>query len=83
MCKAVEELYYILSGNLLVIKLIALLHPLLSWYGIGWDRPLSVSVPDECTFKEVVAVLKGYGIPPVKSLASSPKEIDKILASVE
>ena len=83
MYKIVEELYYVLSGNLLMIKLISLLYPLLSWHGIAWDRPLIISVPDECTFREVVAVLKGYGLPPVKSLASSPKEVEKVLKSAE
>lgn len=83
MSNAIKALHGQLANEIFILKLIVLLHPVFSWLRTGWERPLIISVPDENILKEVVAVIKGYGIPPVKSLAITPKELKDTIKSVE
>lgn len=68
--------------TVLMLKIVVLLYPAMSFEGISMRAPLLVLLQEESQLHALLSVLQGYGLPTVKSLASPPKEIRKILENV-
>lgn len=68
--------------DVLLIKTVSILYPALTYAGISLEAPLLVVAQNEQQVRALLAVLQGYGLPTVVTLAEKPKIIRKSLEEI-